>query len=627
MIDMIGQWIRYLRKEQGISREVLCRGLCSEEQLRRLELEEQSTEKLVVDALMQRLGKSVNKYDLLLEDKEYDLLLHRVKIQKRLRQAGQEKELLVQAKQEIQLYEKKQGTKTKLQRQFISLQKAELLRRCRAPWGEQWDIVCEGLEQTLEEGLWRKTENSLCKLDIHCLKEHYLSMLEMLLLERYAVLLENVARIEAVNWYRYLMDYISEERQDGAECRTHYPFLAYHMASYYKETNQPDSALEILEKALEMLRISKRQSTLFIKCMEMRQEILRECGCLETVAERADIEKQRLEVFYQLVEGQRDIWLENYYPIYLEIHVHSVSQTIKERRLLLGMTQKQLAENICDVTTLSRLERKKCAPQAWTQEMLLKKLNVTPLKYSGSIVTEDYTDYRRVAMMQKAYNEGEYDKVQDIFEELKKGMSEEYILNRQFIQCWSIRLLSAGGKLEASERIGKLWQLLEMSLGERERHAKYAYVPIGNERMYFHDIVWENRIDDSQSLYDVLKNQHRRMAGTELELLFPEFYLVILYCLGNNAWVLNKGKEALDYAEEMQKKISYFEYESRFGALLFLKAWILKGMGEIGECRKVLRQAYVVETMLARHKKASSYIEAFVQKHFPGSLDDLRIPG
>ena len=129
MIDIIGGWIAYLREQQGISREILCRGLCTKDQLRRIETQGQEAEKLLADALMQRLGKTMEQFDLLLEDEEYDLLLHRVRIQQKLRQAARRADALQQVAREIEEYEKKAGAGTKLQRQFLCLQRAELLRR------------------------------------------------------------------------------------------------------------------------------------------------------------------------------------------------------------------------------------------------------------------------------------------------------------------------------------------------------------------------------------------------------------------------------------------------------------------------------------------------------------------
>lgn len=627
MIDMIGKWISYLRKEQNISRKKLCRGLCTETRLRRIEEQGQGSEKLLIDALLQRLGVSINKYHLLLEDDEYDLLLHRIRIRKLLRQSGKNPDSLALANHEIQTYDQKHGTKTKVQHQFICLQKAELLRRQDADWNSQWDIVCAGLRQTISASFWNAAPaHPVSRLKLSSLKNCYFSMLEMLFLERYAVLLEEKDSAEAIRWYHALADYILQDGRDGAECRAHYPFLAYHMAKYYQKSGQPHSAVKLLEQALDMFAVSKLQCVLCIKCLTLKQEIQKELAAQEKAPHPPAWEEQRLAVFYEMLGDQKEIWQENYYPPYLELYALGIGQTIKTRRESFALTQKQLASDICDIGTLSRIERCECSPQTWTKTLLFEKLHMTLLKYDGGIVTEEYSDYRRVAAMWQAYDENEYSTAKKLFEELQGRMPEEYLTNRQFTEFWSIRLQAAAGQLTEDERLTRLWALLEASFGDRARYASYYCLPLRSEQKIFHDIMWNNLTDDPQFLYDILKRQYDIMEGTELEVLFPEHFITLLYCLGNKAWVLDKNEEALSYTEEPLKKICYFANESHMGALLFLKGWILRGMHDEDNSKKALRQSYVVETMLSKYHVTARYIEAQVQKLYPGLLDDLSAP-
>ncbi len=60
----IGKIIFTLRKHYNISQEMLCSGLCSDATLSRIELGERIPDKFLLDALLQRLGKSPDKLDL-----------------------------------------------------------------------------------------------------------------------------------------------------------------------------------------------------------------------------------------------------------------------------------------------------------------------------------------------------------------------------------------------------------------------------------------------------------------------------------------------------------------------------------------------------------------------------------
>ena len=64
---MFGRLIRNIRDLQNISREELSRGICSVKALEKYESGEREPEKLVADALLQRLKKSMDKFEILLD--------------------------------------------------------------------------------------------------------------------------------------------------------------------------------------------------------------------------------------------------------------------------------------------------------------------------------------------------------------------------------------------------------------------------------------------------------------------------------------------------------------------------------------------------------------------------------
>ena len=64
---MFGRLIRNIRDLQNISREELSRGICSVKALEKYESGEREPEKLVADALLQRFKKSMDKFEILLD--------------------------------------------------------------------------------------------------------------------------------------------------------------------------------------------------------------------------------------------------------------------------------------------------------------------------------------------------------------------------------------------------------------------------------------------------------------------------------------------------------------------------------------------------------------------------------
>ena len=117
--EMLGKLIGDIRVSKRITLQELCAGLCEERMLRKYENGEVEIEKLMADALMQRLGKSMDKYDVLLNTKEYQLAKNRTHIQELLRRGK-----LVQAEIAIRNYERELPKEQKLHQQFLLLQKA-----------------------------------------------------------------------------------------------------------------------------------------------------------------------------------------------------------------------------------------------------------------------------------------------------------------------------------------------------------------------------------------------------------------------------------------------------------------------------------------------------------------------
>lgn len=76
-----GKMIFTLRSHYKISMEKLAKGICSITSLSRFESCERIPDKLLLDALLQRLGKSSDKLEAIMTVADYRLFVHREKIE------------------------------------------------------------------------------------------------------------------------------------------------------------------------------------------------------------------------------------------------------------------------------------------------------------------------------------------------------------------------------------------------------------------------------------------------------------------------------------------------------------------------------------------------------------------
>ena len=73
----LGAVIAKLRSERCYSRKKVCLGLCSTQMLAKIENDEVDTDKLLLDQIIQRLGKSTDNLEIILSDEEYERIVMR----------------------------------------------------------------------------------------------------------------------------------------------------------------------------------------------------------------------------------------------------------------------------------------------------------------------------------------------------------------------------------------------------------------------------------------------------------------------------------------------------------------------------------------------------------------------
>ena len=159
----IGSLIGYLRTEANISQEELCRGLCSRPFLARLEKGERDCEKIVAEALLQRLGMAADRIDFIAGPEEQQWILLREALYRSIEETDENG-----AAEAFEEYESYATGKSPLHRQLLLYYRAVLNWKLGATveelhnlLSEAWEVSREGI--TLNEaGEIRMTQLELC---------------------------------------------------------------------------------------------------------------------------------------------------------------------------------------------------------------------------------------------------------------------------------------------------------------------------------------------------------------------------------------------------------------------------------------------------------------------------------
>ena len=382
-----GKFIGDERNAQDIKLAALAQGLCSTAHLARIESGIRSAEKLLFDSLYERLGKNTERFTVLLNCDEYEQLVARIRICDCI-DNGQYEE----AKKQIEEYKK--TAKNNIHMQYICLVECEVMHRAHTDIVKCMDKLAEGIGYTCPD------------FDIDNISECYLSRLEMLIVQQYAVYIEQSGENDrAAGLYRDILEYLDSDRYDPVERAKLYGYVGYHLMKYYIERGQYDMALEVGEKTYGC--VMNREKWLFVT--ELKAGIIE---CREAHGEDMSGAKEILEILQRMNDRYGVRRADDYFPRYAEEYAANANDVIRQRRAHYGITQEELAGEICDVTTISRLENNRHNLNDELRNRLLEKLNLSSDKYSPC--TEgDFGDEmnRKLKKVSKAIKEGRYDKL------------------------------------------------------------------------------------------------------------------------------------------------------------------------------------------------------------------------
>lgn len=151
---MIGNMIAYERSKQGISAQRLSEGVCSVSALHRLESGVRLPDFFVLERLIERLGKSVNKMEFLYDEGAYDIYYLREIIEKSVEQREYE-----EAEGALAYYESRPEAGEPLHRQYLCKMRAVMAAEREENHTDAIRLLKEALEQTVPGFSWSCLED------------------------------------------------------------------------------------------------------------------------------------------------------------------------------------------------------------------------------------------------------------------------------------------------------------------------------------------------------------------------------------------------------------------------------------------------------------------------------------
>lgn len=610
---MLGELLKDLRSIYHVPPEILADGLCTISMLRKYETGERQPDKLLGDSLWQRMGRSMDKFDANLDHDEYTLAEKRAYMQELIRQ-GQ----LEEAEKVLLDYEKlAKIDKRRLHHQFACLQWAELFRRRKAEIKQQEKVILEGLLQTIPE----------FTASPKIMAGRRFSVMELLLLERYALLFESKTPEIAFEWYQAIQTYLEQTSDYGinydlADKYKLLPPVLYRMAIYFFKAGLHQRALQYLEKGCNMLGMLQSLSALFVQMKELQFQIM-----TEAKQQIPMWEQECLNLIKEAIGEHRSEWMENTFPDYMELSLHSVNSTLRERRLAHGLSPEELAAEICDVRTLKTAENGQRMLQSAKKKALFQELKLSTRKFDGTLITRRYSDFQDSAEMKMQDYTGDIEKTEKLYKKLACGLKKDEVTNHQFICYWDIRLRYSKKELTRKEYQNELWKLLRETLPDTKEHEN-SCILTKYEVEIINDLAWTARDTDLEQAEKLLEAQYRRFMKEKVLLrFFPWQYTSTAYCLGRITRRKKNFTLAEYYLDTALNQIYYLQNDGAW-ASLFIQHFYLEEEKQMAqddspvpkEKDKInfqwIRYAYAIEKLYHKDTIKTAYIEDYIDKYY-----------
>lgn len=444
-------FIRKAREIQGITLEALCRDLCSFSMMGKIERGERLAGKELRDRILARLGVCSDGYENFLFYEDYLVW----KRQQRIVNAIEKSEFEV-AEEELAIYEKKEE-EYNLERQFCLVMRAQIMQKRHEAPSEIAKRYEEAVKLTVSD------------IDIVSINELCLSVQELDMIleyERYCRPKRLASRCEEI------LAYISSEMFDTYSYVKIYPKVIYYLyLSMTDEERDWHRLLRLAGKGIEQLRTTGRMYY-FWELAEIRREGLtwllgqiendeegRKREAVQKVIDRMTDWIDALDFVHDLSGTNRKMETSCY--LYQQKEAYCISDVIRRRREMLGMTKKELCEGICSEKTIGRLEAKKTKPQIEIVRLLFEKLNLSGEYQRAQIVSKDVKANIIAGEIGVYANKCDFEKVGTLLKEIEKYISLENPINKQYKDWMEIRIKSISGKMSKEEAIQCFIKILE----------------------------------------------------------------------------------------------------------------------------------------------------------------------
>ncbi len=488
-VEEVNQLIGKIRIEKQISQSALGEGICSGQQISKIESGKASPNFFLAEILMQRLGRTLDKFEIVLSLDEYEEIEARDDLIDELRQGR-----LAEAEERLKRLCGGAAADYPIRR-MIQL--------------KFWGIL------ELEKGQYRNAEKYLeeaVQTTLGCtgqiiLEGRLLAESELETLILYAQALWFVGKaIQARDLLEKLSGYVQTNIDDQEVLARFQAKIAVVLGGICNEAGEYSACAKSCGEALELLRdndLAQCMPSLLALLVEAYKQTGRQEESL-----RMSCWRKTLEQVYRHFGLDVSIIDKLYFNACISQY-YLIGEIIREERRAHGWSQEDLIAGIYqESATLSRVENGQL-PDKRKMRQLLSRLGLSRRRYEGEVITADYhmLELNREAV--KLCCRHETEKVEWIMERMRKRLDMSIPENRQFVGREELVKRFRKGEFTPEETYRKADELLQMTYREGTER-----VPFSNEVRLINTkcmcLQYMGRINEAVSVYKKILERFKK---------------------------------------------------------------------------------------------------------------------
>lgn len=587
------------REKQGISQERLCRGLCAVSALSRYENGERISDRLLMNALIQRLGKSSDQLTTMISCQEYAYFEWKRKVQEALR-----KKKISLAQELLQKKESLDGcVHSVLQEQFYRYIQGILM-------GTSADI------SDLEKAIRLTHPEFSGKIE----EEDLFSIQELNLLLFYAKCKIQKEVEQGRELLEALLPYIQEHITDIQAKNQIFPRAVSIYCQEVKGNQFSEKRYLLCKEVLE----NSVQNQSFEYAVSILEDLEKDSRYLgkEADADCYQVWKNALKTVYREAEIEMT-WLE--WGIEIPENLFLIPEILLSARVEKGFSQEEASEGICTPETYSRIETGKRSPSLKNLEALEQRLEIKQGYLIGEVWTNAFSVLKLTQKLRMAVSNLDLETWEECQKKLEEKLDLSKKINRQYVEGYRTCLEYQQGKISEAEWISRHKKTLSYTFAFEERMEAY---PTGmrqrftdQEAVLLQQIALAEKIrGEKEKAVEIWKLLLQDYGNSEvrMEHHFQEVML-IWSNLANTLPEVGKVEEGIALAEQGIRMV----LKKGKGPLDMLFANKIYAMKESGQDvgKEQFEQAYALSKMFGDLELQHS-LQTYMEKNWP--LDEKR---